>query len=170
MKGISLEEVQAKSARNKAAWKSEPTPAQVQAAKRKPRITSNQKAKLARAGVKVVMRAPLEHEEQCAVIAWSNVHPVIKGRLFAIPNGGKRHKKTAVDLKREGVRAGMLDLMLPIPRDGFHGLFIEMKRTKGSTVSDEQTSWINFLHSQGYCVFIAKGAEEAIRFITAYLE
>ncbi|MDB9989086.1 VRR-NUC domain-containing protein, partial [Flavobacteriaceae bacterium] len=58
--------------------------------------------------------------------------------LFSIPNEGIRNIKNASRMKAEGMTKGILDLMLAIPRNGYHGLFIEMKRVKGSNVSEEQ--------------------------------
>ena len=47
--------------------------------------------------------------------------------LYHIPNGGKRDACTAVNLKRQGVKAGVPDLHLPVARGGYHGLYIELK-------------------------------------------
>lgn len=98
--------------------------------------------------------------------------------MFAIPNGGLRDKITAANLKREGVKAGVPDVLLPVPRGVWHGLFIEMKRRttgkgasrkqKGSA-SDEQTDWAGRLRSRGYGVLVTVGFEEAKAAIVAYL-
>ena len=51
---------------------------------------------------------PTEHEEQVALFEWAsylyNQYPVLK-LMFAIPNGGLRNIKTAINLKKEGVTA-----------------------------------------------------------------
>lgn len=129
-----------------------------------------------------------EHDEQVHVIDWcelmSSRHPELK-LLFAVPNGGNRNIVTAVKLKAEGVKAGVPDLFLPVPRDErpypeyngifrdclnvANGLFIEMKKRKGSTTSKEQKWWHEKLREQGYKVVIAKGADEAIECIADYL-
>ena len=41
--------------------------------------------------------------------------------LYHIPNGGKRDAQTAISLKRQGVKAGVPDLHLPVARGGYHG-------------------------------------------------
>ena len=92
------------------------------------------------------------------------------GLLFAIPNGGKRGIATAARLKLEGVKPGVPDLMLPVARQGFHGLFIEMKRTKGSSVSREQKTFATALQQQRYRVEVAKGFLEARQIIIDYFE
>lgn len=119
---------------------------------------------------------PTEHSEQCAVIAWADLQPYdnehkIGAFLFAIPNGGQRNKITAARLKAEGVRAGVPDLFLAIPRAPYSGLFIEMKRTKKSLskVSKEQRDKQALFSQIGYDVATCYGAEEAIKTIKAYL-
>ena len=111
---------------------------------------------------------PTEHEEQVKVIAWCDLHP-LAGMIFAIPNGSHKSLAAAAKFKREGLRSGVPDLFLPVPRGVFHGLFIEMKRVKGSVTSEAQQDWIEFLHSQDYAAFVCKGADEAIAVIKAYL-
>ena len=89
--------------------------------------------------------------------------------LFAVPNGGHRSKATAGRLKAEGVKPGVPDLCLPVPRGGSHGLFVELKRRKGSTTSPEQREWLSRLAGQGYATVVAKGWDEAAESITRYL-
>ncbi len=50
--------------------------------------------------------------------------------LHHVPNGGKRDKATAMALKRQGVKAGVPDIVLPAAREGYHGLYIELKAGK----------------------------------------
>ena len=89
--------------------------------------------------------------------------------LFHIPNGGKRGKAEAARFKAEGVKAGVPDLFLPVPRGKAHGLFIELKRRKGGRVSKEQAIWTISLQAQGYRAEVAKGWEEARDIIIEYL-
>lgn len=116
---------------------------------------------------------PSEHDEQVTVIEWRDImalrDPRYK-RLYAIPNGGARNKRTAGMLKAEGVMRGIPDLSLPIPRGDYFGMFIEMKRRNGGRLSPEQKDWISFLSSQGYKCIVAHGADEAIEAIKNYIE
>ena len=116
---------------------------------------------------------PLEHEEQCALFDWAawmeKTIPALK-LLHAIPNGGKRDIRTAAMLKAEGVKPGVPDLCLPVPRGGFHGLYIELKRRKGGTVSKEQQAWIDALKEQHYWCAVCHGWECARDVILEYLE
>ncbi len=112
-----------------------------------------------------------EHAEQVALMQtcqwYANRYPELH-LIFAIPNGGHRHKAVAAQMKREGVRAGVLDICLPCPRNGKHGLFIEMKTATGRP-SKEQKWWIEQLTAQGYRAEVCKGYEAAWSAIKAYL-
>ena len=112
---------------------------------------------------------PLEQEEQAAVVQWLRTcRPDI--HFFAVPNGGKRHPKTARALKAAGVSAGVPDLCFPHPRATWHGFYLEMKRRKGGRVDPDQQVWIDFLKGQNYCVGVAYGADEARQFIESYFK
>lgn len=96
-----------------------------------------------------------EHEEQRELVSWfRKTYPEVV--IFAIPNGGARSASVAGRLKAEGVLPGVPDLFIP----GWH-TWIEMKRTKGSSVSKEQKEFHKYLECVGYCVIVARGCEEA---------
>lgn len=88
--------------------------------------------------------------------------------MFHIPNGGSRHPVEAARLKAQGVKAGVSDIFLPVPRNEYHGLWIEMKREKGGRVTEAQTEWIARMREQGYCAVVAHGFEEAKGAIERY--
>lgn len=112
---------------------------------------------------------PTEHLEQITLIAWYR-RTYKNELLIAIPNGGKRHIKTALAMKQEGTSKGFPDLFLPVPNNQFYGLFIEMKRQKGGTVSKEQKAWLEYLNSVGYQATVCKGFIEAKEVIECYLK
>jgi hypothetical protein len=112
---------------------------------------------------------PTEHQEQCKVIEWCDQHPIAK-HIFAIPNGANKSPATAAKFKREGLRKGVPDLFLPVARMGFHGLFVEMKRVKGSVLSVDQALQITSLEGYGYLCHVCHGADEAIAVIQDYLK
>ena len=119
------------------------------------------------------MKIPTESEEQQALFEWAQyhrgAHPEID-LLYHIPNGGRRGKAEAGRFKNEGVKSGVPDICLPVARGGFHGLYIEMKRQKGSRTSGEQKDWIEWLWRQGYKAVICKGWQEAAQIIREYLK
>ena len=90
----------------------------------------------------VIGRVPTEDAEQMMLMSWvtlmSSSRPELR-LLFHIPNGGSRHKAEAGRFRAMGVKAGVPDLCLPVPRGGKHGLFVEMKRTKGGGVKIERS-------------------------------
>lgn len=115
---------------------------------------------------------PTEDEEQAAVFQWAEYqqgHYPELALLFHIPNGGYRHPATAAKMKAIGVKPGVPDIFLPVPRKGYHGLWIEMKRRKGGRLSEEQRAWLGAMFQQGYMAVKAAGADEAIAAIVEYL-
>ena len=121
-------------------------------------------------------KAPVKHtqheaKEQEAVFYWAKLQVCVWPELelmFAVPNGGSRHALEAVNLKRQGVRAGVPDIFLPAGKKGFNGLFIEMKSEKGR-VSEHQAWYIQKLREQWYKVEVCYSAESAINAIKQYL-
>lgn len=112
-----------------------------------------------------------EADEQKALIQWSKWqegrYPELK-LLYHCPNGGTRNKLEAANLKRQGVKAGVPDLFLPVARNGKYGMFIEMKVGRNKC-TDNQKKWIRNLLEQGYEVKVCYSCEEAIQVIKKYL-
>lgn len=119
-------------------------------------------------------KLPTEHQEQVAVVQRFNwTYPQHYGYLFAIPNGGLRNKRVAIQLRNEGVVPGIPDLFLAMVRN-FRGqqrpgLFIEMKRRQRSKTSQDQLDRHQQLREQGYVVGICRGSDEAWDLLTEYL-
>lgn len=82
----------------------------------------------------------LESVEQECLMRWvqfvAGKYPELE-LLYHIPNGGTRNKREAEHLRRQGVKAGVPDLCLPVPRGEFHGLYIELK-AKDNTPTKKQ--------------------------------
>lgn len=116
---------------------------------------------------------PTEEDEQIALLNWANVESRTRPELallYHIPNGGKRSKREAARFKAAGVKSGVPDIFLPVPRGGYHGLYIELKRLRGGTVSREQKEWHEALKAQGYAVQVCKGWIEAAYVLDDYLK
>lgn len=107
-----------------------------------------------------------EAQEQVAVVEYCEWRRI---PCFHIPNGGHRDVRTAYQLKRQGVKAGVPDLCIPVPSKGYHGLYIEMKRADGGRLSREQEGWLRLLSENGYRAEACHGADEAIALIDAYV-
>ena len=86
-----------------------------------------------------------------------------------MPNGGLRSKATAGKLKAEGVKSSVCDLMLPVARAPFHGLFVEMKKL-GEYARPSQQEYQRKLIAQGYAAVTCQGHEAAAPLILRYLE
>lgn len=89
--------------------------------------------------------------------------------LYHIPNGGSRNKIEAANLKRQGVKAGVPDLCLPVAKGAYHGLYIEMK-ANNNTPSTEQSEWLMRLSQQGYFVAVCWGWPQAADVIQKYMK
>ncbi len=118
-----------------------------------------------------------EDGHQAALFCWAASelarYPQLQW-MFAIPNGGSRHIAEAVKFVGTGTRAGVPDIMLPIPYyDSYevrhHGMFIEMKVGKNKT-SKAQDEWIDALRANGYYVVVCYTWNVARAAIVAYLE
>ena len=111
----------------------------------------------------------LEHQEQSTLMAWMELqHPKAYTNTYAIPNGGKRHIKIAVKLKKEGVKAGVPDICIALPKGPFHGMYLEYK-TKTGRPTKEQLEWLENLDEAGYHTALCKGIEAAQDEINSYL-
>lgn len=102
--------------------------------------------------------------EQVKVIEYCKLRKI---PIFAIPNGGKRDIKEAASLKRQGVKAGVPDLFIPVSKHGYHGLFIEMKYGKNKT-TPAQDYWLELLDLNGYMATIGHGFENTKKIIDWY--
>lgn len=109
---------------------------------------------------------PTEVQEQVIAATWLSKMNII---FYHVPNGGYRDYLEAVKFKRMGVKAGVPDICIPIARKGHHGLYIELKRVRGSSISDTQKWWLDELKRQGYDVFVAKGAADLIEYVKNYM-
>lgn len=119
-------------------------------------------------------KGEIEGDEQVELIdCFRERYPEYAALLIHIPNGGSRKNKfEGWRLKRQGVRKGVSDLLLPVARNGYHGLWIEFKAAppNDSPVTDEQVDWLEMMTEQGYKAELCKGVVEALRVIDKYLE
>lgn len=119
-----------------------------------------------------------EHGHQVAVFIWAQQnrpqYPDLE-HMFAIPNGGSRgdDKRSRMirgaQLKAEGVKPGVPDIMLPTPRRGYAGLFIEMKKPDGTLDKAQKDDWHPYLMGQHYYVATCYSWQEAVQCLQWYL-
>ena len=116
------------------------------------------------AAVKKPVYASSEDAEQEAVVEYCDLLHI---PIVHIPNEGKRSLSYAARMKRMGLRSGFPDLLVPLARGGYHGLFIEMKYGKNKTTK-EQKEWLERLSAEGYACAVCYNAAEAIKTIESY--
>lgn len=129
-----------------------------------------------------------EDGEQAAVFCWVRQqiqagrqdYELLEWALFAIPNGGSRGSTKAhamsvgARLKATGVKAGVSDMGLMIPRHGLHGLFIELKKApehggKPTDASDKQLAFGEAMLELGYGFCVCCGWREATAVIEEWM-
>lgn len=109
-----------------------------------------------------------EHDLQVECLRWLRLgYPDVL--CYAIPNGAYTTKTTARKLVAEGVCHGIPDLCIPIGRNGYHALYIEMKNGKAGRLSEHQKEVIPRLQAFGNKVVVCRTFEEFRREIKEYL-
>ncbi len=141
-------------------------------------------------------RAPqrhLEEHEQIALLAWAANVMVDIGNgerirlgdvMYAIPNGtylggsDKARQFQMARLKRAGLKPGVFDLLITLPRGEWHALWCEMKKPRDefsgpaavrSAVSEEQRAFGTLQQRLGYRTVVCYGYDEARRAIEHYV-
>lgn len=118
-------------------------------------------------------RAQPEHIEQSLLFQWAEIARIRRPELallYAIPNGGHRVIAVAKKLKAEGVKSGVPDLCLPVPRGTYHSLYVEMKGGPTGRVKPAQAQWHSGLRAQGHAVRVCYSWEAARDVIMQYLD
>ena len=116
----------------------------------------------------------IESAHQAQVIEWSrwaykanpSRYPMLN-MLHCSLNGVKLSGTQAKVAKGQGMLSGVPDLFLPVPKNGYHGPFIEMKSEKGR-VTENQHWFLTNAESVGYKTAVCYSAKEAISAIEAY--
>lgn len=115
---------------------------------------------------------PIESLEQQWLFIWAELEKITYPCLelmHHIPNEGKRSRATGRRMQAAGLKKGFPDICLPVACGRYHSLYIELKRVRGSYLSDDQIKWLNMLSAQGNCVAWCQGHENATKVILEYL-
>ena len=111
---------------------------------------------------------------QSACVKWFRYqYSEYKDPLFAIPNGlpifdKELRVKIYNRLNREGLKAGVPDLFLALPRGIYHGAFIEIKYDSDG-LRKMQADMIRALEQQNYKCVVVRSVDEFIEIIDEYL-
>ena len=127
------------------------------------KMTPAQKWEMLKKRFQQTTKKPHQHTEsslQIECVKWVRAtFPHFDKLFLSVPNGGQRNAVTARIMKAEGVVAGVSDLMLLIPNNGYHGLCIEMKTEKGRQ-SEHQKMFQEEAESNGYKYVVCRSFDE----------
>ena len=126
---------------------------------------------------------PSEHQEQANFFAEARLQfrmrdDFLEPLLFSVPNGmwagGKNKFALMAKYKREGLHAGVSDILYLQPRGKWAYLAIEMKaldrRNDADAVSMEQDAFLQNVKAAGGSGHVCYGAEEAMKVLTHYMD
>lgn len=88
---------------------------------------------------------------------------------FHTPNGGSRNIKEAAELKRQGVKAGVPDILIIEQKNNYSGLAIELK-VKGGKQTASQKEFEKKLTNKGFLYRIVYSLDELIYLVNKYLK
>lgn len=112
-----------------------------------------------------------EETEQINLFRWAafaeNIYPELK-LMYHVPNEGKRSAATGSRLKQAGLKPGVPDIVLPVARGGYIGLYIELKYGRNKA-SENQKNWLRDLGGQNHLTAVCYGWEQAKDLIESYL-
>jgi len=111
---------------------------------------------------------------QASCVKWFRYqYSEYKDLLFAIPNGlpifdKELRVKIYNRLNKEGLKAGVPDLFLAVPKSIYHGAFIEIKYGD-DRLRKNQFDMIQLLTAQNYKCLVINNIEEFINEVNKYL-
>lgn len=95
-----------------------------------------------------------EHQIQAAIMDYLDGALPSSCYAFAVPNGGKRNAITGAILKREGVKAGVADIIV-LRNPGLCAM-IEVK-TKTGSLSNSQKAYRDWCVANGFPYAVVRG-------------
>ena len=112
----------------------------------------------------------VEENMQIMCVRWFGLqYPQFSDRLHHSPNGGRRNAREGARFKAMGTRAGFPDLFLAVARDGWHGLFVEMKSDEGRQ-SAGQREWQRIAAEEGYRYEVCRSFDDFEKIVNEYLK
>lgn len=119
-------------------------------------------------GMSMRPRANINITEEAVTVAVVEYCSLRGVPVAHVPNEGKRSPQMGARLKKMGMQKGFPDLVIPLPRGNYHGLYIELKVGYNKTTAD-QKRWLTKLNANGYAATACWGMDEAINTINTYL-
>lgn len=116
-----------------------------------------------------------EHNMQVEVFRHARMkYPILETLMFAVPNARACSPRQGNWLKKEGVTAGVPDIVILVPRGLFHFMTIEMKLPKyeshrSSGLSDLQIKFMYECNKIGGHSIACHSTQEALDIIDWYM-
>lgn len=112
-----------------------------------------------------------EKSIQKLTLSYVKDHPYLKKYFKLIihfPNEGKRSIHYGKMLKSLGMRKGVVDLFIAVPKRGYGGAWIELKSENGK-LKPEQEAFLRDMKQQNFYTRVTWSLDEAIKIIEWYL-
>jgi len=114
-----------------------------------------------------------EYDAQVAIFEWAalyqNQYPDLWLLHGSIMGGTDISPRILNKFRKAGMKKGKPDINLPVPRGGYCGLWIELKRQGGPNPTQEQREWLVRLAQAGHYCVCCKGSDAAISIIKQYI-
>ena len=115
------------------------------------------------------MKRYIEDTLQKSCVQWFDLqYRHFSWALFHVPNGGQRNRVEAAKFKAMGVRPGVPDLLLILPRHGYSYLAMELKVGK-NTQTDSQKTYQSKMSENGGKYIVIRSIDEFIDAVNGYL-
>jgi hypothetical protein len=134
----------------------------------------------------IKIKQPTEAQIQKTLIERCSYHPILSRFLIRIKNESNKRSKQitlkdgkvkyvnfeAINDKKMGVKKGVSDLFLAYPSGGFHGMWIELKRSRllSGALTKEQREWQSAMRELGYKAIVCHREQDAYDELIAYLK
>lgn len=87
--------------------------------------------------------------------------------FFHVPNGGKRNPREGARFKKMGVLAGVSDILILDPKNGYNGLCVELKTPKGA-IQKTQKDFMYNIAKRNWKVYVCRSIDDFITTVDKY--
>lgn len=116
---------------------------------------------------------PTEDSIHFALVDWLATVPYKDKTLLDVthhsPMGGTASARQKSKFKKMGAKSGWPDIQISVAKGCYHGLYVELKRSKGGVVSANQKEILTMLDEEGYCTTVARGYDKAVEVVKQYM-
>lgn len=111
-----------------------------------------------------------EESIHLSLMEWIAINPLTKPYkdfFLHYPSEGKRSPRYGKLMKDLGMRKGVSDLFIAIPRHGYGGAWIELKSACGN-LKKEQKQFLEDMHQQNFFASACWSFDDAVKVIAWY--